>query len=242
MALGALLSQLNERSLTPEIMDDPALDETEHQHALRGLERINRVSRSARIVWSKIAPLLKAFPDRTLRVLDIATGAGDIPISLYKMAANCGARLEVEACDISPRALEFAQKRAVDSGARVRFFTRDVVSNSVPEGYDILTSSLFFHHLETNQATELLSAMGTRAKVALVINDLERSRTGWLLANVATRLLSSSHVVHEDGPLSVKAAFSLPEIRQMAASANLMDYTLERRFPCRFVLSCRTKH
>jgi 2-polyprenyl-3-methyl-5-hydroxy-6-metoxy-1,4-benzoquinol methylase len=235
------LSQLKERSLTPEIMDDPALDESKHEHALRGLERINRFSRSARSVWSKIEPLLKANPQRTYRVLDIATGAGDIPIALSKLAAQYGDRLKIEACDLSSRAVEFAQKRARAANGAVRFFAHDVVSNSVPNGYDILTSSLFFHHLQTNQATELLKSMRSRANEAIVVNDLERSSGGWILANVATRLLSSSPVVHVDGPLSVKAAFSMPEIRQMANQAGLVNYALESRFPCRFLLSWYAK-
>lgn len=241
MPVWAALSHLKERSLTPEIMDDPALDESSHQDALRGLERINRFSRSARSVWSKIEPLLKSAPQRSFRVLDIATGAGDIPIALSKLAARYGDQLKIEACDLSPRAVEFAQKRAAAANANIRFFTHDVVSQSVPDGYDILTSSLFFHHLQTVQATELLTSMRSRTHVALIVNDLERSAGGLILANVATRLLSSSQVVHVDGPLSVKAAFSLPEIQRMAEQAGLVDFALERRFPCRFLLSWRSQ-
>lgn len=241
MPFWATLRQLNDRSLTPEIMDDPALDESEHVHALQGLERINRFSRSARLVWSKIEPLLKNDPQRTFRVLDIATGAGDIPIALSQLGAKYGDRLNVQACDVSPRAIEFAQKRAAAANASVRFFVHDVVANSVPDGFDILTSSLFFHHLQTGQAAQLLTSMRAEAKSAIVVNDLERSAVGWVLATVATRLLSTSHVVHVDGPLSVRAAFSLPEIRQMALNAGLMNPTIERHFPCRFLLSWRAQ-
>ncbi len=78
--------------------------------------------------------------------------------------------------------------------------------------------------------------MGQAARHAVVVNDLERSRGGWILAQAATRLLSTSHVVHVDGPLSVRAAFSLTEIKQMAQDAGLNGCKIERRFPCRFVL------
>lgn len=237
MGFWASLRQLNQRALTPEIMDDPALDETEHLRALNGLERINRFSFSARHVWAKIEPAIRENPSRSLRVLDIATGGGDIPISLFKMASKYGAKLTLEACDISPRALEFARKRAEATKADVRFFVHDAVQNSVPDGYDIIISSLFFHHLQTEQAAKLLNGMGRMTRHSLVVNDLERGRWAWLLANAATRLLSSSHVVHVDGPLSVKAAFNLLEIRQMARDAGLDGCVLERRFPCRFLLS-----
>ncbi|MEI6232866.1 MAG: methyltransferase domain-containing protein [Planctomycetota bacterium] len=237
MGFRATLSELRERSLTPEIMDDPALEEREHLRALEGLERLNRFSLSARHVWSALAPIVAANPNQTLRVLDIATGAGDIPISLCKMAETRGVKLEIHACDISPRALEFARARASASKASVHFFSHNALLDSIPAGYDVITSSLFFHHLETAQAGDLLTQMGRSTRCGLVVNDLERSQVGWVLANVATRLLSSSPVVHVDGPLSVRAAFSLSEIGIMAKQAGLDNFKLQRRFPCRFVLS-----
>ncbi len=132
MGFWASWSHLNERSLTPEIMDDPGLAESEHVHALQGLERINRFSRSARLVWERIAPLLKKLPKRPLRVLDIATGAGDIPISLFQMAAKRGEQFEIEACDISPRAIAFAQVRAKLANAKDNFFVHDPVAECGP--------------------------------------------------------------------------------------------------------------
>ena len=49
------------RQLEPEIMDDPALEEQQHLHALRGLERINKWSRSLQIVWPALAALAPEF-------------------------------------------------------------------------------------------------------------------------------------------------------------------------------------
>src|SRR5438128_111546 len=47
------LSTLRRRHRRPEIMDEPDLDAARHHHALRGLERINRWSGSARSLWSR---------------------------------------------------------------------------------------------------------------------------------------------------------------------------------------------
>ena len=43
-----------DRNLTPELMDDPALDPVRHGQALRGLARLNRVSGADRIPWHAI--------------------------------------------------------------------------------------------------------------------------------------------------------------------------------------------
>ena len=73
----------------------------------------------------------------------------------------------------------------------------------------------------------------------VLINDLDRSLGGLLLARAATRLLSASSVVHTDGPRSVEGAFTRDEARGLAERAGLAGVTLQRRWPCRWLLSWR---
>src|SRR5207302_6310066 len=81
---------LQQRSLQPEIMDQPGLDEGRHVQALRGLERINFWSGSARILWAPIVRLVRQTGRSSLRLLDIAAGAGDVPIRLWRKARRAG--------------------------------------------------------------------------------------------------------------------------------------------------------
>jgi|SRR5579862_236076 len=241
MGLFKSIGRLSERFLVPEIMDDPALEKSEHIRALKGLETLNKFSRSSRLIWNQLRHLVDAKSAKPLRVLDIATGAGDVPIGLMKLAASAGAVLEVEACDFSARALEFARERASAAKVAVRFFEWNAVAQGVPGGYDAIVSSLFLHHLKTSDAANLLREMGRRARRMVVINDLVRSRTNYALAFAATRLLSRSRVVHEDGPQSIAAAFTVPEMKAMARDAELDGFEIKRRFPCRFVLSWKRR-
>src|SRR5512140_901727 len=96
----------------PEIMDDPALDSGRHEAALRGLSRLNYLSGSARTIWPPMAALAQQLGRRQLRVLDVATGAGDVPVRLWRMARRAGLHLEILGLDASPRAVEFAAGRA----------------------------------------------------------------------------------------------------------------------------------
>src|SRR5207248_10792556 len=98
-----------------EIMDQPGLDPRRHCAALSALGRINFVSASAGIVWPPLRRLAQKL-GRTVRILDIASGGGDVPIRLSKRATRSGARLEIEGCDISPTAVDFARRRARAAG------------------------------------------------------------------------------------------------------------------------------
>ena len=85
------------RHVEPEIMDDPALDRTAHEHALSGLARINRWTRIDRIFWPAIAAMTRSHRSRPLRILDVATGSADLPIRLLERASARGVNLQIDA-------------------------------------------------------------------------------------------------------------------------------------------------
>jgi SAM-dependent methyltransferase len=229
-------ADLQQRRRRPELMDQPDLDARQHLHALRGLERINFWSGSVRILWPPIRDLLRR-TGRPLRLLDLAAGAGDVPIGLWRKAQQSGLPLKIEAWDISPRAVAYGRARAGAIGATVQFFEADAIQTAIPGQYDVVTSSLFLHHLEEQQAQDLLQRMAQAANCLVLVNDLVRCYRGYLLAHLATRLLSASHVVHVDGPRSVEGAFTLEEARTLAERAGLHGVRVVRRWPCRFLLT-----
>jgi SAM-dependent methyltransferase len=230
---------LRRRSCRPELIDQPDLDEARHQGALRGLERINLLSGSAGILWRPIRKLARQLGTPALRVLDIATGAGDVPIRLWRKARGADLRLELEGCDKSPRAVAYARARAERAGAEVQFFVWDALADPPPGRYDVVCSSLFLHHLGDDRAAGLLRRMGALADWLVLVNDLCRGPLGYALAWVGTRLLTRSAVVHADGPQSVAAAFRPAEALALAERAGLAGATVARRWPCRFLLSWR---
>ena len=227
---------LKERRLEPEWMDDPAIDPGLHAGALAGLERINRFSANAAVLWPPIRELARRHPQRPLKILDIATGAGDLPVRLWKMGRRAGLAVEMDGCDRSETALEYARRNAAKAGASVRFFPLDPFVSGIPSGYDLLLCSKFFHHLDNEQAGELLRLMAGAARRRIVVNDLLRSVPGLALAFGGTRLLTRSPVVHKDASLSVRAAFTLPEVRSMAQQARLEHCRVSRSWPVRFLL------
>jgi SAM-dependent methyltransferase len=220
-------------------MDQPGLDRQRHVQALRGLEAINFWSRSASILWPPLAALAREHGGRPVRVLDVATGAGDVPLRLWQRARRAGLGLELEGCDVSATAVDHARGRAAKQQEAVRFFVRDALSEPLPAGYDAVVSSLFLHHLSEEQAADLLRRMAEAAGRLVLVSDLARSRTGWLLAYAGGRLLSRSAIVHTDGPRSVEAAFTPAEALALAERAGLTGARAQRRWPCRFLLSWR---
>lgn len=217
-------------------MDDPAIDEAEHRRALQGLERINWISRSAGLLWPSIRAFAHHRHPRPTRILDIATGAGDVARAIWRRGRRLGLALDVDGCDFSPVAVRYANAQAARDGAAVRFFPLDALRQPLPAEYDIMMSSLFLHHLDESAAVRLLQKMAAAVPLVL-INDLIRSRTGYLLACLGTQAISRSKVVHTDGPRSVEAAFTTDEVLQLARQAGLEGAMVTRHWPQRYLLA-----
>lgn len=227
-----------QRQLVPEVMDDPSLDPALHEDALRGLGRINRISRSAAMLWPAIVAAADRQPGRPLRVLDLACGGGDVLIALAKRAATHQSAIVLAGADVSPVALDFARRQAESAGIDLAWHRVDVFEQALPGGYDLTMNSLFMHHLTAQQAVEVLQKMKAASNTVL-ISDLRRGALAHAVTVAGTRLLSRSPVVHVDGPRSVRAAWTPDELATLAAQAELHGSTIRRCFPWRMSLEWR---
>ena len=232
----AFLSTLACRERIPELMDDPALDPLEHRRALVGLARLNRYSGSTAVLWKPLVEFARRRPEQLIRVLDVATGSGDVPIGLWRKAKAAGIPLAVSGCDISPTAVKAATRQAAEAGAEAKFFVHDAIRDPLPTGYDIVTCSLFLHHLSSDDALSLLRRMAEATGSLVLVNDLARTRFNYLAVWFACHALSQSRVVRYDGPASVRSAFAPREALVLARRAGLAGAFVRPRFPCRYLL------
>lgn len=226
------------QSRAAELMDDPAIAEAEHLHALSALARINAVSRTAARLAEGTGELLVAADPTTgpRTVVDVACGGGDVTIDLARRLRRvAGDGVRVVGIDVSPRAVARSRKAADRAGVTAAFEAGDVLAEGCPP-CDVAVSSLFLHHLDDDAACGLLRSMAGAARLGIVVSDLVRSRIGLGLALVGTTLLSTSRVARVDGPLSVKAARTPAEYRGLCARAGLHAATVRRVWPERVVL------
>ena len=226
-------------SRSPELMDDPALDAGEHLAALHALGRINTLSLTAsqlaRAITRRVAP--PRHGPRTLSVVDVGCGGGDVTVAL---ARRLGPRFHVTGIDISPRAVARAAEHAAGRGVgNVSFEVRDVLAAGCP-ACDVAVTSLFLHHLDDDVADATVRSLAVAAALGGAVSDLVRSRRGLVLAHLATRVLTRSRVAQVDGPLSVRAARTLPEYRLLMDRAGLAAARIEATWPERVLITWRS--
>jgi len=231
--------------LEPELMDDPALDPSDHDRALRGLARINRLSFAGRAHL----PALALAAGRSggggraaagVRVLDVGAGSGDGAVSLALAAKRRGVAVKLVLADISPRAVEAGRNRAAQAGLDAEGVVVDAVggAGTLPAA-DLAVCSLFLHHLTEVQALAVLGNM--RESVSEVggvvsVNDLRRGAWGSVLANTVPRMVTRSPVVHTDAAISARAAWTASELLDLAARAGMSGARVHPCFPARMTL------
>jgi SAM-dependent methyltransferase len=223
-----------ERRLQPELMDSPELDRASHLQALDALARVNAVSLTARRVWTEIARLERRGV-RPVRVLDIACGGGDVLVSVARRARRLGIAVDLHGCDVSPVALQRAREHGGDA-LGVAFHALDAVRDPLPGGHDLLCTSLFLHHLSSEDALHLLRAMAGATRRAVFVQDLRRTGLGYALALAGLSVLTRSVVAREDGLVSVRAAFTLSEVGMLCREAELADAEVRGCWPQRFTI------
>lgn len=208
---------------TPELLDAPGLPDHLVAANLADIARVNRWLGGAALTRRALAALLARRPSPGgLALLDVATGAADIPTALAPYLRRWHP-LRVVATDISPQIVRLAARGA----PAVRLAAADGLRLPFPAAsFDVATCSLALHHFAPADAVALLRELARVARIGVVVNDLVRSRLGYLGARLLGPLLSANPLTRHDGPLSVRRAYTRAELVALMREAGLVHVVL----------------
>jgi Methylase involved in ubiquinone/menaquinone biosynthesis len=187
---------LDRAGIAPEIMT----------RTLGDVAKANALFGGVRAVLSELEAALPSLP-REASLLDVATGAGDIPKAAAKMLARHGIELTTVGLD-SSEALARASGCNVTASVRADALRLPFASRSV----DIVICSQFLHHLLPDEADALIREMNRVARIRVIISDIRRS---WIAAGglwVASFPLRFHPISRHDGVVSVMRGFTRTEL------------------------------
>jgi ubiquinone/menaquinone biosynthesis C-methylase UbiE len=202
-----------------ELLDGPLDDSAALDGNLRDLARINRLTGGTRLSVRAI----DAFGDVTT-ILDVGTGGADIPMTLLARARAAGRPLAIAATDSRPEILAAARRArpAIDRANGLELGVADGRRLPYPDrSFDVAHASMVTHHLEPDEVVAFLRELRRVSRRGVVVNDLVRGRRFWLGGWLIVHAIATSRYTRHDGPLSVRRAYSRPELRAMVAVAGL---------------------
>ncbi len=213
-----------DRTLTPELMDDPGVSRQELGRALRYIRTINRGLGGVSALLTHLKAWSHQWPrDRPISLLDVATGSADLPRAAVKWAQKQGFDLRVTCIDKHHETVGFARKHTEGIPAiSVEQCDALALDARFPAGsFDYVHAGLFLHHLPESDILSVLRQMSGVAAKGLIWNDLVRSRVAHRVIRLLT--LGQPHMIRHDAAVSVLAGFTQEEAESLAARAGI-DY------------------
>jgi 2-polyprenyl-3-methyl-5-hydroxy-6-metoxy-1,4-benzoquinol methylase len=207
------------RSFDPavlEMMDRPQPVSAELERDLQYLRKLNRWFGSYRLVSSFICRWLK--PGARARIVDLATGSGDIPRLIADCARKIGAQAEIDALDRQPATVEIARKLSTRY-PEICYREADILEWNSAETYDVVVCTLALHHFSDEDAVSVLRRCRELSRRSVLVSDLRR---GFLLkagVYLLTALIFREPMTRHDARLSAVRAFSFAEMRELALRA-----------------------
>jgi ubiquinone/menaquinone biosynthesis C-methylase UbiE len=214
----------------PELMDRPQPVSAELEDDLRSLVSLNRWFGSHRLLRRFLAMWLAE--GAQYRVLDLATGAGDLPRIMAGWARQRGIKLQIDAVDANPSTLEIARKASTEF-PEITFVRDNALTYAPAETYDLVCCSLALHHFSEADAVRLLRQCRELSQRYVLVADLERSRGTLFAIRALTTLIYRAPMTRADALTSARRAFSFDEFRALAEEAGWHDFGHARFLFCR---------
>jgi 2-polyprenyl-3-methyl-5-hydroxy-6-metoxy-1,4-benzoquinol methylase len=216
------------RSFDPavlEMMDRPQPVSVELERDLGRIRQLNSWFGSYRLILGFMRRWIK--PSARMRVVDLATGSGDIPRLITDYARRIGAHLEIDALDRQRATLEVATKLS-GSYPEISYREGDIREWNSGGTYDIVLCTLALHHFSDEDAVSLLRRSRELSRRFVLVSDLRR---GFLIqagVYLLTELIFREPMTRFDARLSAQRAFSFSEMRDLAVRAGWENFGHQR--------------
>jgi ubiquinone/menaquinone biosynthesis C-methylase UbiE len=205
-----------QRTVTPELLDSDSGSPQEIKSSLTDLRRANFWFGGVSTTCDLLARVAQAACVRKLRVLDVGAATGDIAAPAVARLARRGISVSFVLLDRSSSHMNGNRNSVVGDALALPF---------ADESFDVVTSSLFLHHLEPDEIRKFVEEALRVARIAVTVNDLRRNALHLALIFAAFPLFS--RLTRHDAPASVRRAYTPSELAQILGetAANRVEIT-----------------
>ena len=204
------------RVVVPELLDSDSGTPQEVAGSLADLRMFNRRFGGVGAMSALLAEVARERRLEEVAWLDVAGGAGDVATFTRERLARSGLRVQPVVLDRALTHLNGANINVCGDALALPF--RD-------NSFDVVGSTLFVHHLESDELVRFALEALRVARHAFIINDLMRHPLHLALAYAGFPLYRSRLTRH-DAPASVRRAYTIEEVRRILEQAGVTNLTV----------------
>lgn len=199
-----------------ELLDDRFAPPPTVRESLRNIARANRWFGGAWAVRFALGEAFTRLGRGSYSLLDVGTGAGDLPRMARAWAAQRGIELRTVGLEVSTVAAGMARENGVPS------LVADAgVLPLADASVDFVLLSQVAHHFSPQGIVRLLRECARVARHALLLSDLRRSQLARWTFPMVGRLLRFDAVTIQDGVTSLERGFTVSSLRDLFDRAEL---------------------
>jgi hypothetical protein len=204
-----LTGEIMQRVDAPEILDSDDCSPADVETSLRDIGRVNRWFGGVATTQKMVERVAHACESNHLSLLEVAAGLGEVPEAVRRSVARHGVTLDVTLLDRARSHLPPGNHSVVGDALGLPF---------ADAAFDVVSCSLFTHHLNAQQLKRFLREGLRVSRRALLINDLVRHPVHLALVYASFPIMRC-RVAWLDGLTSVRRAYLPEEIRGAIGAA-----------------------
>jgi ubiquinone/menaquinone biosynthesis C-methylase UbiE len=223
------------RTKQTEIIDDLYLGGEEMKELLTDLKKVNKWLGGNWIIINGINKIIEnSSKKEPITVLDVGCGDGEMLRQISRFAEKKGYNYQLIGVDANEFIISEAIERSTDF-KNISFRQLNVFSEELSEiNFDIALCTLFLHHLTDSEIIKTLNRLHEKAKVGVVVNDLQRSWLAFWLFKIVVSLFLKTKIAKHDGLVSVARGFRRVELLDFAKQIKNSDSLIEWRWAFRY--------
>jgi 2-polyprenyl-3-methyl-5-hydroxy-6-metoxy-1,4-benzoquinol methylase len=223
------------RTQESEVMDDFEMEGEILRDALDKIAKINQWLGGNQLTLQGVKRLLKNQNTiREITLVDIGCGNGDMLRTLAEYGRKNGISLKLIGIDANHFTVNHARQLSA-LYPNISYSCLDVFQPAFLElQYDIVLCTLTLHHFKEREINKLLSVFQERAKLGIVINDLQRSALAYRLFQIVCFVFRLNDMSRDDGLVSILRGFKKNELIAFSKQQHFKNYTIQWKWAFRY--------
>lgn len=209
-----------ERSSQIELMDDFSVEGNLLRESLDSIANINKWLGGNLVTLNGLKKVLKKHTiNKPITMLDMGCGNGDMLREVAKFGKKAGYNFILIGIDANQHTIDYAKELSVNY-PEISYLYQDVFSEEFQHlQYDLVLATLFLHHFNEDDIVKLLAPILKKAKLGMVVNDLNRNIIAYYLFSFLC-LFIKNKMTKEDGLVSILRAFKKSDLERITQKLN----------------------
>lgn len=219
----------------PEMMDDFNLEGKMLREALDKIATINHFLGGNKVTLEGVEALIANIPpEKEITIVDVGCGNGDMLRMLANYAIKTDRHFKLIGIDANRFTVNYARHLS-EVFPNIHFECRDIFDQEFEKmEYDLVLCTLTLHHFKEEKIMQLLDIFKRRARVGVVINDLERSGLAYRLFQALAFVCGLNRLSREDGLLSILRGFKKRELEQFSEKMGFKNAVVRWKWAFRY--------